>query len=334
MTIAVRTAGDYAGERVDEFTLTSETGVSVAILTWGVVVRDWRVPVAGGSRSVVLGFPGFAPYPDHSPHFGALAGRVANRIRGASFELGGRTYETPANWKGHTLHGGPEGLGRVVWNAESDSAANAVNFTCFSPAGHMGFPGNVMFTAIYTLTGNRLQLALSASTDETTPINVVQHQYFNLGTTADVLDHRYSIAAGRYTELGPDLIPTGRILPVDDTVWDLRAPRTLRRADGTPIDYDGNLILDEGRDPADPVAVVTGPDGALTLRLWTDRPGLQFYNSVWTDVDVPGGPSFGKYSGFCLEDQDFPDAVHHPHFPPIWVTPDRPYAHRCEIEIA
>ena len=30
----------------------------------------------------------------------------------------------------------------------------------------------------------------------------------------------------------------------------------------------------------------------------------------------------------------FPDAVHHPHFPSIWYSPERPYSHWCAIEIA
>jgi aldose 1-epimerase len=334
MTISVKAAGAFGGKQVDEFTLVSETGAEVDILTWGVVVRDWRAPLkTGGLRSVTLGFPSFAPYPEHSPHFGSLAGRVANRIKDASFEIDGVRYDTPRNWNGHTLHGGPEGLGKVVWDAVPDNSRNSVTFTHLSPDGHMGFPGNVHFTAVYTLSGNRLRLELSASTDKRTPINVVQHQYFNLGTGTDVLDHTYQVMADGYTEPGDHLIPTGKILPVDGTKWDLRQPRTLRDASGRPVDYDGNVVLPDGRDVKDPVAIVTGPDGALTLKLWTDRPGVQFYNSVWTDVHPEGGPDFGKYAGFCLEDQDFPDAVHHPNFPSTIYGPERPYAHWCEFEI-
>ena len=47
-----------------------------------------------------------------------------------------------------------------------------------------------------------------------------------------------------------------------------------------------------------------------------------------------GGKTYGRYSGFCLEDQAFPDAVHHPHFPNIIITPDKPYSHWCEFEIS
>ena len=96
------------------------------------------------------------------------------------------------------------------------------------------------------------------------------------------------------------------------------------------------MVLDDGRDPADPVAIVKSPDGDLTLTQWTDRRGLQFYNAMMTDTPQGlglGGKTYKKYSGFCLEDQAFPDAVHHSHFPNIIITPDRPYAHWCEFEI-
>ena len=110
----------------------------------------------------------------------------------------------------------------------------------------------------------------------------------------------------------------------------------LRDAAGKAIGYDGNYVLDSGRDLADPIAIVTSPDNDLTLKLWSDRPGVQFYNALSTNVPVPGlnGKRYGQYSGFCLEDQMFPDALHHPHFPNIIITPDKPYAHWCEFEIA
>lgn len=333
MTISTKTIGEFGGKPVVQFTLKSDTGVEVDIMTWGVVVRDWRVPVAGGMRSVVVGFDSFAPYPKHSPYFGALAGRVANRIAGASFDLDGKTYKLAENGGGITLHGGPESIGMLNWDGEADDAANAVKFTLFSPDGHMGFPGNVEMTATYSLEGNKLGLVLGAKADSRTPISLVQHQYFNLGTGPDVLDHTYQIAASAITPTGADLVPTGEILPVAGTDYDFRSPRSMRNADGQPIDYDLNLVLETGRAKDAPAAVVTSPDGALTLKLWTDQPGVQLYNSVWTSVDT-GEVKLGKYSGFCLEDQAFPDALHNAHFPSIIYGPGHDYVHRCEIEIA
>ena len=333
MSVAVEAFGSFEGKRVDQFKLKSDTGVEVDLISWGVTVRDWRVPVAGGLRSVVLGFDQLDSYPTASPYFGSLAGRVANRIKDASFTLDGKTYKLASNFVTHTLHGGPEGIGRLVWDGEADSANNAVRFTLDSPDGAMGFPGNVKFTATYTLKGNTLRLDIAAKADRRTPINVVQHQYFNLGTGKDVLDHTYKVNASAYTELGGPLIPTGAILPVDGTIWDFREGRNMRDAAGKPIDYDGNVVLASDRRFEDPVAVVTGPDKALTLKLWTDQPGLQIYNSVTTDASAEG-KHFGHHCGFCLEDQGLPDSVNHAHFPSIIYGPDRDYSHRVDIEIA
>ncbi len=336
MAITVSNFGAHGGQRVDQFRLTSDTGVTVDIIGYGVVVRDWRVPVAGGERSVVLGFEEFDAYPEHSPHFGSLAGRVANRISNARFELDGVTYQLPANEGGLQLHGGSEGLGRQVWQGQADSANNAVRFTLFSPDGAMGYPGNVNFAATYTLSGNRLRLELTATTDRATPISLVQHQYFNLGTTDTVLDHSIQVNSSAYTELGDNLAPTGAILPSKGTIYDLRQARLMRDANGAPVDYDIGLVLDTGRRTADPIATVVSPEGELTLKLWSDRPGVQVYNGVWTDVAVPGlgGKRYGKHSGFCLEDQALADAVNNPHFPNVIHSPDRPYSHWCEFEIA
>ena len=335
MAIAVSTFGTHKGKRVDQFHLVSDTGMSVDIISYGVVVRDWRVPVNGGERSVVLGYETFDDYPAYSPHFGSLAGRVANRVKGAQFELDGKTYKLEANSGDLQLHGGTEGLGYQVWDGQLDEANNAVRFTHFSPDGVMGYPGNVNFTATYTLRGNKLRLELEATTDRATPISLVQHQYFNLGTSELVIDHIYQVNSSAYTELGPDLAPTGAILPSAGTQYDLRTPRIMRDAAGEPLEYDIGMVLDTGRNHADPVAIVQSPERDLLLKLWTDRPGLQVYNGVLTNSPVPGlyGRRYPKFSGFCLEDQAFPDALHNPHFPNIIYSPERPYYHWSEFEI-
>ncbi|HWA18680.1 MAG TPA: aldose epimerase family protein [Devosia sp.] len=336
MGVSVRPFGTHEGKAVEEFTLTSDSGVEIKFISYGGALRSWKVPVAGKMRQVALGFEEFDSYPKHSPHFGALTGRVANRIAGASFEIDGKSYKTPANEGPNTLHGGPQGLGMQIWDATADEARNAVKFTHVSPDGAMGFPGEAKISATYRLWGNRLRLDFAATLDKVSPLSLVQHHYFNLGTGDDVLDHLYQVESSAYTEVDADLITTGNILEIaPGAERDLRKPRTMRRADGSPVEHDGNYVLDSGRDTSRPVAIVVSPDKALTLRLWTDRPGLQVYNGVMTDVPVPGldGKRYGKFSGFCLEDQSYPDSVHHPHFPSIWHGPLRPYAHWCEIEI-
>src|SRR5690606_12436998 len=135
--------------------------------------------------------------------------------------------------------------------------------------------------------GNKLHLELTATTDRATPISLVQHQYFNLGTTDDVLDHTIQVNSSAYTELGDDLAPTGAILPSRGTNYDLRQPRTMRDAKGAPVESDIGMVLDTGRKLADPIATVLSPAKDLTLKIWSDRPGVLVYNGVWTDIPVP-----------------------------------------------
>lgn len=334
--IAKRTIGTFDGKPVEEAVLQSDTGVEVALINWGVVVRDWQVPVDGMPRHVVQGFDTFEPYPDHSPYFGALVGRVANRIKDSRFVLDGKTYQLPASEGPNHLHGGPEGIGRQVWDMDVDSAANSVRFVHTSPDGAMGYPGAVQFEALYTLSGNKLRLEMSGMPDRPTPISLVQHQYFNLSDADTVLDHVMHLpSAVARTVAGADLIQTGAIVPVANTIDDFLSPRAMRFSAGRGIDYDLNFVLDTNRRIEDPIAIVTGEDEALTFRLYSDRPAVQFYNGIGTDVAVPGlgGKRYGKNSGFCLEDQMYPGALHNAHFPSIIATPDKPYRHWCEIEI-
>ncbi|AEQ53132.1 aldose epimerase family protein [Pelagibacterium halotolerans] len=327
-------AGSIDGQTVHEVVLTSQTGVRISILTYGALIRDWRVPVGSTMRPVVMGFDDIALYYDHSPYFGAIAGRVANRIGNARFTLNGAVYDLPANEGPNQLHGGPEGIARQIWQIAEESE-NRVRLTLFSPDGAMGYPGNLEIAVTYTLTGNRLEIDFAAETDKPTPVNIVQHNYFNLMGQGDVLDHRLSVPAGAFVELGAGQIPTGAILPTHGTDLDFRRPRTLRKTDGEGQEIDYTLVLDTGRDRAEPAAIAEAPDGSLTLRLYTDQPGMQVYNGWKLEVPVPGldGAHYTAFGGLCLEDQNFPDAINNPHFPSSVVTPQAPYHHWCAIEI-
>lgn len=329
-----RVVGSVAGEDVHEVVLASETGVFVAILTYGALIRDWRVPVGNALRPVVLGFDDFALYPAHSPYFGAIAGRVANRIGGAEFALNGTTYALDANEGSNHIHGGARGTARQIWRIVHAST-DSVHLALTSPDGEMGYPGTLDISVTYTLTGNRLDIDFAATTDKPTPVNLVQHNYFNLAGAGDILGHRLTLAAGAYTELGEGQVPTGAILPVAGSGLDFRTPRGFRDAEGRGQKIDVNFVLDTARDPKKPVAILEAPDDALTLKLHTDQKGLQVYNGWKLALGVPGldGVAYPAFAGLCLEDQAFPDAVNHPHFPSTIVTPDRPYRHRCGIEI-
>ncbi|WP_204113583.1 aldose epimerase family protein [Shimia biformata] len=303
--------------------------VSVAILSVGCATQDWRVSIGGKMRSVVLGYRDPAAYLANSPNHGLIVGRVANRIAGARFAMGGRTYPLIANNGPNTLHGGPVGIGERNWQMEPDGT-RALRLTLRSEDGDQGFPGNVDFEVTISLDGHRLRYDMRATTDTVTPVAMAQHNYYNLNGTGDVRDHRIRIAAPLYTPVDDTLIPTGEIRDVTGTRYDFRAPRLLSEADPESEGFDTNLVLD-GSGPA---AEVTA--GGLQLSIDTDQPGIQFYTATYlTRQHEPlAGQDHGRFTGLCLEPQHFPDSVNQPHFPPVWISPDQPYHQRLDVTIA
>lgn len=333
--IRTRIFGRYDDRDVTEVLLESGDA-SVALLSYGCVVRDWRVPLGGRRLPVILGYERLEDYLADSFYFGALVGRVANRIAGGRFLLDGKTRQLACNDGPNHLHGGARGLSRRVWNLETDSAATRVRLSYHSPDGEEGYPGAVDFSIDYRLEGNRLICEMEGRPDRPTPINLANHNYYNLAPEGDTRGHVLQIEAERYTPLDEALIPTGEIRAVEGTRFDFQAPRSFREADPEDLGYDLNYVLPESRDPKAPVASLACPESGLWLRLWSDQPGLQLFNAEKVDLPAPGleGRRHGPFCGVCLEAQHFPDSPNRPAFPSIVRTPEKPYRQRLEVEIA
>ncbi|MFT6228771.1 MAG: aldose 1-epimerase [Paracoccaceae bacterium] len=330
--IAIRTIARINGRDIREATLQSAEA-EIRILSWGAVLRDWRVP--DGSQTglpMTLGFDGFEDYPAHSPSFGALCGRVANRISGARFHCAGQDVRLTPNEGPNLLHSGAHGFGIRPWTREGGD--NGVRLTLLCPDGEGGWPGSLAVTATFRLTGPRLSLEIEAIPDRETPINIAQHSYWNLDGGGDVLDHRLRLDADASATVDAAMIPTGALPPVAGGPLDFRTPRRTVDGMGRPLPIDLNMALRVGRDMGAPAAELIGASGRH-LRLWTDQPGVQVYNAPKMALVVPGfgGRQYGAYAGMCLEAQGFPDAVNRPEFPSVMHAPDRPYRQSWAAEI-
>lgn len=303
----------------------------VSILNLGCITRDWRVMHRGQAVPVVLGYAEPADYFPNPGYFGVIAGRVANRIGRARFALDGVSYDVSANEGPNTLHGGHLGLGGRIWNMEGDGDC-AVRLTYHSPEGEEGFPGAVDFTVTISLTGGRLRYDMRAVPDRPTPINLAQHNYYNLMGGGLIWDHALRIAGSEYTPVDDALIPTGQIAGVEGTNFDYRAETTIGEADPDHLGADININLTP--DARGPQVTLTAPNG-LTLKMWTDEPGLQLYTGSGLPVRATPlpGQSHVRFGGVCLEPQHYPDSVNNPAFPSIICTPDAPYHQVLEVEV-
>lgn len=305
----------------------------IQVLSYGGILRSFRIPAPEGSRDLVLGCETLEQYEHQDKYFGALIGRVANRIGQASFDLEGQHYTLAANNGPNCLHGGLRGFNQAVWQVRAESDALVLSRT--SPDGEEGFPGTLEATVTYRLAENGdLTLDYRAVSNQTTLCSLTNHSYFNLlGHQAGSLaGQQIQIFSDAFTETDADSLPTGRLLPVVGTPFDLREPTDfLEGLSGSHTQltlghgYDHNFVLQQH--PCGPLrlcARATGGD--LSLECWTTQPGLQLYTGNYLDgVEGKDGAVYGPRSAFCLETQSWPDAVHQPDFPSMVLPAGKEY---------
>lgn len=321
------------GETAKLYRLRNRSGFEVDITDFGGALVAIRTPDRNGkSTDVLLGFGTPADYIKNGPFFGAVIGRVANRISGGRFTLDGKEYVLPLNDSNgkNTLHGG-ECWGRRLWKGEPiDDSTLALRLT--SPDGDAGFPGKVEATLIYMVTeASELILDYTATADRPTVTGMTNHAYFNLGGEAsgNCLDHRIRLSAARRTEVNEFLAPTGNSPAVAGTAYDLNGGKSFREIFAAlPKGLDDNFILGDvdgviRRD----VATVVSENTGIEMRVSTSTPGIQFYMGFFLDGTAIGksGKGYPQFGAFCLETQLWPDAVNHPEFPSARLEPGRPY---------
>jgi aldose 1-epimerase len=335
-----------SGGSVIEYSLTNSHGASVQIINYGATVTRLLVPDKDGKLGdVVLGFDNMDQYAEQSPYFGAVVGRVGNRIAKGIFSIQGVRYCVPVNNGPNHLHGGFKGYDKRIWAGETAMTADgpSVRFTLTDPDGTEGYPGTVKVTVIYSLTGdNALKIQYFATTDKATPINLTNHSYFNLKDAgkSSIEDHAMKIYADFYTPVDDTLIPTGQIAPVKGTPIDFTAPKLigkdLEAMGGKPIGYDHNLVLRNQNGSFAKAVEVYEPDTGRLMEVWTTEPGVQFYSGNFLDGSVKGkdGTVYQQHNAFVLETQHYPDSINHPNFPCTILFPGQVYRQVTEYRFS
>lgn len=338
------------GATVHQYRLTNEQGLVVRAMDYGGIIISLLVPDRHGeSGDVLVGFDRLEDYLGEHPYFGALIGRVGNRIGNARFELDGQVYSLAANNGPHHLHGGLRGFDRQLWSGapfEQDDRAGVV-LTYESAHGEEGYPGNLDVDVTYVLTDqNTLSVAYRATTDTPTHFNPTQHMYFNLAGEGSILNHDVQIHADAFTEIDEELITTGSVLDVDQTPFDFR---NLTRI-GDRIDaghpqlragrgFDHNFVVRRTESNGDTLvhaAHVEESTSGRSLDVYTTEPGIQFYTGNFLDGTLrgKGGTPIRHRTGLCLETQHFPDTPNRPEFPTTRLEPGQVFRSRTEFRFS
>ena len=326
-----------SGEKIGLFTLENEN-MKLLLSEFG--ANMVRLQFKG--KDVILGYDTLEDYLTRGDYFGAVVGRVANRIGGGKFTLNGKEYILNKNFcNSSTLHGGNVGFNSVKWTGRAFDNENAVEFSYLAKDMEEGFPGNLAVTVKYTLLPDGVRLEYRAKGDKDTVVNLSNHAYFNLsGGREPVTGHYLTISADAFTAVDDVFVPTGEIIKVKGTPFDFNERKLIGKDIDKPDEqlafaggYDHNYILKgEGFRK---VATAECTESGVTMDCYTDMPGMQFYSgNMLNKRKIFDGIEADWRYALCLETQFFPNAVNIPSFPSITLKAGDEYASKTEYRFS
>ncbi len=309
------------GKKAYIFTLANSKGMKAQVTNYGaILVSLFVVNKSGKVKDIALGYDKLEDYFTNNLMLGATVGRNVNRIEGAKFKIDETVYHLVKNNNGNNIHSDKDcGFHKVLWDFKviDDSA---VEFYYKSFDGEQGFPGNLDISVTYSLSeGNGLIISYRGISDKKTLINLTNHTYFNLNghDSGDILDTKLSINADYYTPIKEGIIPTGEIAPVKGTPMDFMIPKTIGKEIENDCEqlklsqgYDHNFVLNNQDIGIRKIAEASSESEGITMEVYSDQPGLQFYaGNTMKETVGKGGVVYKKRGGFCMEPHFYPNSI-------------------------
>ena len=333
MKISKKTFGHLAnGKKVHLYTLKAgDLKLSVSSLgaTWTSLIVPSKKRL---KDDIILGFSTLAGYTGLNPYMGSTIGRFGNRIGNAQFNLEGKTHILNKNDGEHSLHGGLKGFDKKLWKPEvyEEDSSIFVRFELESEDGEEGYPGTCKAVVCYGVSkSNEISASYEATVDKACPINLTNHAYYNLAGegSGDILSHELIINASSYLDVNNVLIPTGKLLPVDNGPFDFRTRKPVSKDIAkTNGGYDHCYAVNGEAGKLRPCAEVFEETSSRHMKIYTTQPGLQFYSGNFlAGLHGKTGSVYNKHAGFCLETQHFPDSPNRTEFPSAIYGPERNY---------
>ncbi len=277
------------GEDVFAYTLSNDRGIEATVLDYGATLQSVVLTNGDERVDVVLGYDTVEEYEQNDAYLGASIGRFAGRIPDSVLRIGNDAFPVTANEGKNQLHGGAVGFDKRIFSANVSD--DTVIFTLHSADGDEGYPGNVVFSAIYMLNGDSLSISYKGSSDRITAWNPTNHAYWNLNghDSGDARGHLLEIPAERYVPVDGSCIPLGGEEDVTGTRFDFRK---LRKISDT---YDHSFVLDGH-------VLKLFVNRGIGMEVRTDCKAVQFYTAEYlTERRGKGGVIYRPYGAVCLE---------------------------------
>ena len=327
MKILKKEIGNANGVKIYSITFTNNNNYSIIFYNFGGYIDQVLIPYCSDqskTEDVLLGYKDLKGCKISSGYFNAIIGRVGNRIGNAKFDLNDIEFNLYKNTPPHHLHGGKEGFNKKIWNIEKiEENENFLQCTMsyLSPHLQENYPGNLECKVAYSLNNkNEFTICFEAISDQDTIVNITNHNYWNFhghkNNYQNIVNHNVYIEADHICEIDESYIPTGKVVLVKDTKFDLNKTFHISQnfLDEGGIDHNyvlknANLVKADGKI----FSTLTG----MGVEYFTDQPGMQFYTGNMMDEHYEGKyyKTYGKNHGMCFEPQIFPDAINHSNFP-------------------
>lgn len=314
-----------------EYTMCNDNGITISVIDYGAIITEVLVPDKNGvAENIVLSMNrgDYNLYDKRSDLcFGAIVGRVAGRIGGASFTLNNKEYRLPMNNGKNCLHGNQE-FNRALFKGREIKGEDFVGVLMEyeSPDGTNGFPGKVKVTVKYSLwQDNRFTIKITGETNKPTILDITNHTYFNLSGNCkkSIKNQVLKAPVSFMTPLNSEQVPTGELKEVKGTPFDLnkgkRLSEGIKEIDGG---FDHPFLFEKGKNRISLEDSETG----RRLEIKTDAKGFVCYTAGCLNGDFEIGERKAEpFLGVALEMQNLPDAIHNSGFPSIECYPSAPF---------
>ena len=345
MKVKVEKIDNPSQLNIESVEIHNDNNFSFKFYTYGGYIHEVNIPINNQedkTEDVLLGYGNIDGIIESHGYFNSIVGRVANRIGFSKFKIDNNEYQLYPNTPPNHLHGGKVGFNKKIWKIEKiDETKNSIKciMKYFSHDMEENYPGNLDCTVIYELNDdNELLINFDALSDKDTIVNMTNHNYWNFHGHGDNYqnneDHIVNINSSSICEIDQNFIPTGKILEIKDTKFDLQKDFLINNNFLKSGGIDHNYVLAD-QSMKEIVARIYSKKTRLGVEYFTNQHGIQFYtgNMMLDKYVGKYDKPYGLQYGMCLEPQYYPDAINHPNFPSPILKKNKNYLSKIKIKL-
>jgi aldose 1-epimerase len=268
---------------------------------------------------------------------GSTCGRYAGRISNSKFRISKKQYILNCNEGNNTLHGGKVGFSKLPW-IKLKQTKDQIVYQIHSADSDQGFPGNLIVNCTYQLKNKYLIIKYEYKSNRKTHVNLTNHSYWNLEKIKKNLinNHELKLNSNKYLQINKDLIPTGKIKNVKNSIYDFLKFKNI----GKKLNFFKNKKIDQKHKGFDTTYIVKknsrnfvgslkNNNSNVQVDFFSNLPGVQLYSAQ----NLSYKKKLFPYQGICLETQYFPDTPNKKNFPSTLIKANKRYTCFTKIKI-